>query len=271
MCKQIEVPQLAKDHGMTVLVFEDDFDSIETIDVNNTGDKGYKWYVERPYKFTTIENELDYKVENSVLTLCNRDPRYNYGMATYHPTKKVGWWFCKGVLEFRIRIVNPKIPEGNEGKGIPAVWSFPPATINDDAVQWVEPDWMDYWAENFWTTAVHDSRRDVHKGPITYASTNTNYRSPLPLGDGEWHTLSYLWDDGRLECYMDGEQWMTLEYESGIANPPINHKQGEPRTDQYRTMEWEPQVLILGGSETAPLEIDWIRVWQRPLKDVRED
>ena len=47
MSKKIETPQLAKERGMTVLVFEDDFDSLETIDVNNTGDKGYKWYVER--------------------------------------------------------------------------------------------------------------------------------------------------------------------------------------------------------------------------------
>jgi hypothetical protein len=113
MCKNIEAPQIAKDHGMTCLVFEDDFDSYDTIDVNNTGEKGYNWYVERPYNFTTIEAGVDYKVENSVLTMCNRNPLYNYGMGTYHPSKKIGWWFCKGVLEFRIRIPNPDIPEGN--------------------------------------------------------------------------------------------------------------------------------------------------------------
>ena len=36
MKKTIEASQIAKEHGMTVLVFEDDFDSIDTIDVNNT-------------------------------------------------------------------------------------------------------------------------------------------------------------------------------------------------------------------------------------------
>ena len=270
MSKAIEAPWLAKEHGMTTLVFEDDFDSYDTIDVNNTGDKGYKWYVERPYRFTTLTKDVDYKVENSVLTLCNVDHAYNYGMGTYHPTKRVGWWFCKGVLEFRIRIVNPHIPEGNEGKGIPAVWSFPPATITDDMIQWVEPDWMEYWADEFWTTAVHDSRRDGYKGQQVYGTTNSNYRGLPGLGDGEWHTLTYLWDDGRLESYLDGKQSMVFTYGSGIAEPKVNHKKGEVRNDQYRTLEWEPQTLILGGSETAPLEIDWIRVWQRPLKDVRE-
>ena len=271
MKKAIEAPWLAKEHGMTTLVFEDDFDSLDTIDVENTGKKGFKWYVERPYRFTTIKEGVDYKVENSVLTLCNVDHTYNYGLGTFHPTNRVGWSFCKGVLEFRVRIPNPHIPAGNEGKGIPAVWSFPPATINDDSVQWVEPDWLEYWEDDFWTTAVHDTRRDQYKGPITYGSTNTNYAGLKGiLNDGDWHTLTYLWDDGRLESYLDGKQSMVLTYESGIAEPPINHKKGEPRNDQYRTMEWEPQTLILGGSETAPLEIDWIRVWQRPLKDVRE-
>ena len=118
MSKKIETPQLAKERGMTVLVFEDDFDSLETIDVNNTGDKGYKWYVERPYKFTTLTEGEDYKVEDSVLTLCNKDATYNYGIGTYHPTKKNGWSFCKGYLEFRIRI--PRNRSGRRGRRNPA-------------------------------------------------------------------------------------------------------------------------------------------------------
>ena len=267
---RIEAPWLAKEHGMTTLVFEDDFDSLDTIDVDNTGEKGYKWYVERPYRFTTIKNGVDYKVENSVLTLCNVDHTYNYGLGTYHPTTKAGWWFCKGVLEFRVRIPNPHIAAGNEGKGIPAVWSFPPATITDETLQWVEPDWLEYWSDDFWTTAVHHSCRDAYKGPQVYASTNSNYQGLKGMNDGEWHVMTYLWDDGRLESYMDGKQAMVFTYGSGIAEPPINLKKGEPRKDQYLTLEWEPQTLILGGSETAPMEIDWIRVWQRPLKDVRD-
>ena len=270
MCKNIEAPQIAKDHGMTCLVFEDDFDSYDTIDVNNTGEKGYNWYVERPYNFTTIEAGVDYKVENSILTMCNRNPLYNYGMGTYHPSKKLGWWFCKGVLEFRVRIPNPNIPEGNSGKGIPAVWSFTPATLTDDTIEWVEPDWMEYWADDYWTTAIHHARRDSFKGPRSYGSTNSNYRGLRGMNDKQWHTLTFLWDDGRIEAYMDGKQSMIFTYESGIAEPPVRLKKGEPRTDQYRTLEWEPETLILGGSQTAPLEIDWIRVWQRPLQDVRD-
>ncbi len=270
MSKAIEAPWLAKEHGMTTLVFEDDFDSLDTIDVNNTGAAGYKWYVERPYRHTTIQEGVDYKLENSVLTLCNVDHRYNYGMGTYHPTTKNGWAFCHGVLEFRLRITNPKIPAGNEGKGIPAVWSFPRNTITDDQLCWVEPDWMEYWEDGFWTTAIHEGRRDAYKGPQTYATTNTNYAGVGPLGDGEWHTLTYLWTEDRIESYLDGNPSMVFTYGSGVAEPPVRQKVGESRNDQYFPLKWEPQTLIIGGSETAPLELDWIRVWQRPLKDVRE-
>ena len=144
MKKQIEAPWIAKERGMTTLVFEDDFESLDTIDVNNTGAAGYKWYVERPYRFTTLTESVDYKVENSVLTLCNVDHKFNYGMGTYHPRTKRGFSFCKGVLEFRLRLPNPKILECNAGRdGVPAVWSFPPAKITDQTIQWVEPDLME--------------------------------------------------------------------------------------------------------------------------------
>ncbi len=265
MSKKIEVPWLAKEHGMTMLVFEDDFDSYDTIDVNNTGKKGYKWYVERPYRFTTLTAEVDYKVENSVLTVCNVDHKWNYGLGTFHPTTKVGWSFCKGVLEFRLRLPNPKILECNAGRdGVPAVWSFPPAKITDEILQWVEPDWMEYWEDGYWTTSIHDCHRAEYKGPCVYKTTNTKKRGLHGLNDYEWHTMTFLWDDGRLEGYLDGEKSMEMTYGGGEVEPPIRLRVGEARTDQYWTMEWQPQTLILGGSEAAPMELDWIRVWQRP-------
>ena len=159
---------------------------------------------------------------------------------------------------------NSKIPAGNEGKGIPAVWSFPRNTITDDQLCWVEPDWMEYWEDGFWTTAIHEGRRDAYKGPQTYSTTNTNYAGVGPLGDGEWHTLTYLWTEDRIESYLDGNPSMVFTYGSGVAEPPVRQKVGESRNDQYFPLKWEPQTLIIGGSETAPLELDWIRVWQRP-------
>ena len=44
MCKHMEAPEIAKKYGMTRLVFEDDFESMDTIDLGATGEEGYKWY-----------------------------------------------------------------------------------------------------------------------------------------------------------------------------------------------------------------------------------
>ena len=82
--------------------------------------------------------------------------------------------------------------------------------------------------------------------------------------------LTYLWDDGRIEAYLDGKKSMEMTYGDGKVTPPERLYKGECLFDQYHMMEYEPQTLIIGGSEAAPLELDWIRVWQRPLKDMRE-
>ena len=63
---------------------------------------------------------------------------------------------------------------------------------------------------------------------------------------------------------------VSITYGNGKIEPPIRLGIGDPRPDTYWTLNWQPQTLILGGSQTAPLELDWIRVWQRPLKDMRE-
>ena len=127
MCAHIEAPEIAKKYGMTRLVFEDDFDSVDTIDINGTGKEGYKWYIRRPYKSTVMTPE-DITIADSVLTLHEHNSLYNYGLATVDGYNGVGYAFNKGVLEFRIRIPHfdqelrtSKIPGG----GVPAVWSFP--------------------------------------------------------------------------------------------------------------------------------------------------
>ena len=42
-------PEPAASYGFSVLTFCDDFDSIKTIDVNGTGDSGFKWYTNLPF------------------------------------------------------------------------------------------------------------------------------------------------------------------------------------------------------------------------------
>ena len=264
MSKCIEAPWLAKEYGMTRLVFEDDFDSIDTIDVDNTGAEGYKWYVERVYKAPPLEKD-DYKVENSILTLCEKVPTYNFGLVSVHPKTQVGYSFFKGVLEYRFRIPRPRKNVQEEGEdGIPAVWSFPPDKLNDVTKDWVEPDWLEYWGDGFWTTTIHHSKREDPSGGVDYWISNYNHAGPKGLEDGEWHTMTCLWDDGVIESYLDGELCVRVTYAPKELNEEIVWLHaGERAGDEYAPLEYDPQALILSGSWCNPLEIDWIRVWQQ--------
>lgn len=265
MSKRIEAPQIAKENGMTRLVFEDDFDSADTIDLYGTGDATYKWYTTRPFRAKPLDPD-DVKVENSVLTVCCKEPTYNWGIATVNPRTRVGFEFCKGVLEFRIRIPRPRANDKDAGEvGGPAIWSFPSQKIYDIALEWIEPDWMEYWGDGYYTTTIHHSKRQTMHAAHSFWASNRGHRGPEALNDGEWHTMTFLWDEGVIESWIDGKPAVKQTYYEGqnIESEVYVHV-GEYGDDIYKPLNTVPQALILGGSFCNPLEIDWIRVWQRP-------
>lgn len=264
MSKAIEAPWLAQERGMTRLVFEDDFDLMGTIDNENTGKPGYKWYVSRAYKASVLEPVADYRVENSVLTLCNREPTYNYGLCSYNAREDHGFAFFKGVMEFRFRIPRPRANNAEAGEtGVPAVWSFPPDKLTDETLDWVEPDWLEYWGDGYWTTTVHHQKRGVKCGPLVAWASNPNHRGPDGLNDGEWHSMTCLWDDGVLETHVDGNLAVRVTYAPQEISPNPSYHNCEAFDDLYQPLERNPQAIILGGSACNPLELDWIRVWQK--------
>ena len=265
MNKTIEAPQIAKEKGMTRLVFEDDFDSIDTIDVYGTGKEGYKWYTTRPFRAAPLSPD-DIKVENSVLTVCSAEPTYGWGVATINPRTRVGFEFCKGVLEFRIRIPRPRANDKEAGeKGIPSIWSFPSQKIYDIALEWIEPDWIEYWGDGYYTTTIHHAKRETMHAPNYYAAANWNsHRGPVAFTDGEWHTMTFLWDDGVIESWLDGKPAVKQTYYEGKdPEPMVKFTKGEYQDDVFKPLNTVAQALILGGSWCNPLEIDWIRVWQK--------
>ncbi len=269
MNKTIEAPEIAKANGMTRLVFEDDFDSADTIDLYGTGKEGYKWYTTRPFRAKPLEPD-DVKVENSVLTVCCKEPTYNWGIATVNSRTRIGFEFCKGVLEYRFRIPRPRANDKDAGEeGVPAIWSFPSQKIYDIALEWVEPDWMEYWGDGYYTTTFHHSKREtMHSSNYYYAAANWNsHRGPEAFNDGEWHTMTFLWDDGRIESWIDGVPAVKQLFNDGKNNadpePAVRFTVGDYSNDVYTPMNTVPQALILGGSWCNPLEVDWIRVWQK--------
>lgn len=273
MNKEIKIPEIAKEHGMTRLVFEDDFDSIDTIDVEGTGEKGFKWYTTRPFRAKPLTGD-DFRVENSVLYLEQHDSLYNYGLCTYNPRTYRGFSFNKGVLEFRIRIPHyyeDKTKSAEPDCGGPAIWSFPIEKIHDTALEWVEMDWMEYWGtyggrfpEGYYTTTLHHTKRATMHQFSTFWAANDARRGPGCFADDEWHTMTFYWDEGIMESWLDGKPAVRQTYKDNKPEPKATVHKGDPDTKGiYTPMDYQHLPLIINGAKNNPLEIDWIRVWQK--------
>ncbi len=255
-------PEIALQHGMTRLTFEDDFDSLDTIDVNDTRQPGYKWYVSRPYGVVPSKPE-DYKVENSVITL--QSPDYTWTLCTMDWKSQIGYAFHQGVLEFRVRMPVPHRPAGSP-KGWQAVWSFPPKKLNNTTPEFVELDWLEYWGGGFWFTTFHHMKRDPNRNPVEYWWVENCYNtSPAAFLDQEWHTLTFLWVDGKIEGWIDDVPCMKQTFYEGQLPDPLPYVDRGYTDGAFRILDNkdQPETLIIGGTEHNPLEMDWIRVWQK--------
>ena len=284
MCKNIEAPQIAKNHGMTRLVFEDDFESLDTIDLNATGKDGYKWYVRRPYKATTMTPE-DITIKDSILTLHEHNSLYNYGLATVDGHSGVGFAFNKGILEFRCRIphYDQSKRNGREyGCGGPAIWSFPREKIyewdGNYCPHWVETDWMEYWGdldlfpEGHYSITLHETFRSKDENGVVIKDEKQavqkhslgKERHQNGFHDALWHTMTFLWEDDLFVGYFDDKEVLRMEYGKDLpCKPEPSWRIGEQMNGAFSFMNEQHLALIISGSLYNPLEIDWIRVWQK--------
>lgn len=259
--KPAPIPEIAIKNMFVNLVFYDDFESIDTIDVNNTREPGYKWYVSRPDG--TAATPDDYKVENGVLTL--QSASGNWTLCSMDWESQTGFAFHQGVLQMRVRIPNPKKAEGH-----PSVWSVTPEKLNNTASEYVEVDWMEYKGDGEWSTTFKHVKVDPEQDPAEYyrLSNYPNNTCPENFLDGEWHTLTFMWINGKVEGWIDGERCTKQTFYEGVHPDPLPYVEIGETKNAYKVLNdtEKPEVLILGGTKDCPLEIDWIRVWNDPKR-----
>ncbi len=281
----LEAPIQALAGGFDTLAFSDEFD-IANVDTEYTGDYGYKWYL------TDITgvcgDKTDYSITDGVMTLAGKNMRYNWLLATMDGNTAAGWHgFQYGYLEFRTRFNST--PEGFEGTdyskiqeegmpNAPAVWSFPPEVICQSALgfaqRYVEMDWMEYWGYDKnncqWTITLHDQTRESN-GTVTTSINNRGSNHILDpknnIGDGQWHTVGYRWEKGLLIAYVDGREIFYQDWSENGHYPEGIATIGEMKADAFTPLDNQLSPLILAGSEGWPLEIDYIRVWQKNEQD----
>ena len=249
-------------YGIDSLIFSDDFDTLDTIDNENSGAEGYKWYVKRPYGASTLTTN-DYSVQDGVISLHAEKPTYNYGLGTFHHETEAGFVHNTGYLEIRLRIPS----YDDEGTGGPAIWALPTTKLTNRAPAWVELDWMEYWGivswaqDGYYTISVHEVHYPNFDRVRTAGYKNSNYIQH-GLGDGQWHIMGWLWREGEFITYLDGVPVMTLTYGEG-KDPSPKHTvvNGEEKLGVFSMLDEQLMPIIIGGSKDNPMELDYVRLW----------
>ena len=269
-----EIPEVALQSGMTNLTFSDDFDSYDSIDRYATGKDGYKWYVNRQWSASTVTPN-DYTIKDGVIRLHANEPTYNITLSTLDAKTGNGFSYRMGYMEVRLRIVKPTYDREAPGAtgGIPAVWGFPNTKWLEtpgENTQWVEMDWMEYWGKDakkyskypdgYFTTTFHDQIQGEGAKDHWYSNTNAYQNG---LGDGEWHTMGWLWASDLLVCYLDGVEYMRLTYDlEGFPTPMMRVHSGVPQEGAFSYMNYQYAALFLGGAVDNPMDVDYVQIWQ---------
>ena len=260
--------KLIEDYRLNSLIFSEDFNDLSSVDTTNSGKEGYKWYVARAYGAGALTTD-DYSVENGIMTVHTIKPTYNYGLDTYNCKTSVGFAYNKGYMEIRLRIPRSRKNQENE-KGVPAIWALSVDKLENTADAWVEMDWMEYWGINgydstpmgFYTFPLHEQH--LTGTEVTTHFKNSNYKCE-GLGDGQWHVMGWLWQDGLFVAYLDGVEVMRQIYSASSQPTPSAYVMKSDGTVSkigvYSMLDTQYNPIIIGGSKDNPMELDYVRVW----------
>ncbi len=253
------------------LVFNDDFNSISTIDTAATNGPGFNWYVTKPFGFpTTTPGEIS--VANGVLTLTPLNTNAsNWQLNSATPTGSQGHSFGGGFyfeasISFDASLVNT-------ANGWPAVWSLALEhfTGNDqwpgqaaNYTHFAELDFFEYinngQANNFHST-IHDWYGIFNVTCASFCGV-FNPNDVTGLGTTNWsnfHKISVRKvPGGSVFTYFDNvptgvyNAWSTIS----VTPPPAG-------TNLFSILDTDHMVIILGtGFGGQSINVDYVRVWQ---------
>lgn len=280
-------PAGAASYGFNNLIFQSEFDSINEIDVNNTLQPGYKWYVQSlvvgtyPTNTKLIFPSSCFSISNSVLTFNPSNPLGG--------TPDGGSIYSAGFKNDNTFIGNT-IPKG--GFYAECRMSYDP-TLSTIGRSWFPAFWM--WDKsivlNSATNTPYSGNRysefDVFEAATGSGTTtpnyvcwdwtgpgsfvrNTNYVLGVPTVDSNFHTYAVLWvpqvknsGSGLVRRYIDGV---------AIGGSDVNYSSStiSAQANTGATTGWmsgadvstQGFTLNLQSGLNWPINIDWVRVWQ---------
>ena len=282
--KNVPIPAAAEAAGMTKLVFADDFDSYDTIDMSGEGKPGYNWYADRPYGASTLTKE-DLVIKDSVVTIRPERSDAAVGLPSYSRKGKTGFTYNKGYAEARMRF--PVSGVGEIKNSWPAFWGLgvddvagrPWNHIGElDILEAVCAQQIDNAV--IYTGTLHDHNRleSTTSKLCTNSINATGYKDQFDVLDDDWHTYAALWDENYVAWYLDNKLMHSARYTEGEL-PQYYYRDDPtplPRIEEvypnygrpawpgaHTIMNTDNLALFVSGQRNWPVEVDWVRVWQK--------
>lgn len=257
------------------LAFEDNFDSISTIDTGNTGAPGFKWYPAGVHKWGKPDTQPnEYSVNNSVLRIAPSHSTYNRNFMTRDPNTGEGQSFGRGYYEVRMRVdadgVRNVPPENSSW---PAFWAQSNHLHRLNQRPYVELDMVEIMRKDEFLGTLWAHHGGQFDKSLMIKNRKADYRNPN-YHSADWHTYGCLWDTNGVEWYIDGvlvlkqywgEKRNLLAPNDPQQNPVAADGTNPTLSNPFGLFDSETAMdVILGTGKTWPMEVDWVRIWQLP-------
>jgi len=266
-------PRPAAENGFDRLTFWDDFDSLDTIDIDNTGDPGFNWYVYRGKRPPIPKTDL--RISDSVLTFT---PTYDgYLVTAYKPLTPalptVGRTFAGGgYFEARMSFA-PKDP--GLGKRWPAFWLFDilvSAAIRDgtpENFRGAEFDIMDLyiyggpplWGVHDWTVNTGGANLDIQNDNYKTSLTGIDY-TKMNVWGGLWVPMARNKGRGLVRLFVNGEHIAENDVTYGATGPANPGASPQNPNGAFSILDRNQMVMLIGSGIGWPINVDYIMVWQ---------
>jgi hypothetical protein len=282
------------------LVFNDDFATLGTIDVSNTGNTGYGWYCRDFFGGSTPARMI--QVANGELTLLDSSNNSSIGICTAAPSGNgdgfVGRVFGGGAyFEARIKF-NPAGVNPSAGTGWPAFWSNAIELWVNNAIwnaRWPgqAPTYnhfaaLDFFAFNLvsqakYSNIIHDwygikastcggtwyceANNTPGGGNVASAFINGQPRVPPGTDWTQYHTIGQLWVPGSAASgfmgYVQG-YFDGLPTKTKVTWVSVTTNPPPPPmgTYQFSIIDAQHMAVVLGTGKNVPFTVDWVHVWQ---------
>lgn len=273
--------------GFTRCTFFDDFNDTSTIDMANTGNPGFNWYLSNAWpnavtdaagwagiKTNSATPTSEISVSNSILKITRPATANPYGYclnsACANGSGFTGNVFGGGFYLQAKVAADQTISYAGSG-GWPGLWSADIDFFTGSSTSMIELDHFEMYTSDAVDLAIHEW--GFSGSTITNDSTQAGgggNPSWWPLPDyRDFHTIGWLWvpmskngGTGIIRRYVDGQlatQWNTSYTASGQPSPAMSPNSSNGSLSE---LDAQRQMLMLWCGTNWPFYVDYVSIWQ---------